>query len=108
MTLAADERSTEQRLYIDLLKRVLTRYGFEDGYGALDVDVQGSWTRRFVLRPIQRQLKARGLELVKRTTFSPEVRRDGRDRPAGAETCSASTVSSVASPTSLSAGCLVT
>lgn len=86
MTVAADDRSAEQRLYIDLLKRVLTRYGFEDGYGPLDVDVQASWPRRFLLRPLQRQLAARGLEIVKRTTFHADARQEGRDRPAGAET----------------------
>lgn len=86
MTLAPDERTLDQELYIDLLKRVLTRFGFEDGYGPLDVDQAPGWARRFLLRPLQMGLGRRGLEIVKRTTFHADARREGRDRPPGAET----------------------
>jgi len=86
MTLATDDRPADQRLYIDLLKRVLTRYGFEDGYAPIDVDRQPSWPRRLLFRPFQNGLGIRGLEVVRKTTFHPVARREGRDRPAAAET----------------------
>jgi O-methyltransferase len=86
MTLGADNREAVLELYIDLVKRVLTRYGFEDGYASLDVDSKKSLLRQLLLRPLQRQLSARGLEIVKRTSFHEVARRQGRDRPATAET----------------------
>jgi O-methyltransferase len=78
--------------YLDLMKRVLTRSGFQDGW----ID---SWSRRirdlradnwvrFVLVPTQRLLARRGYRLVEATfTLDAQViREEGRDVPATAET----------------------
>jgi O-methyltransferase len=71
-------------LYLDLLKKSLTRYLFPERYQL----VQG---RRGSLRGrtidlAQRLLAARGLALTKQQRFDPAVRAEGRDWPAEAET----------------------
>jgi O-methyltransferase len=79
-------------LYLDLLKRVLTRSGFQDGW----ID---SWSRevrdlradnwvRFLLVPTQRLLARHGYRLVvaKGPLDARVIREEGRDVPATAET----------------------
>ena len=79
-------------LYLDLMKRVLTRSGFRDGW----ID---SWSRevrdlradnwvRFVLVPTQRLLARRGYRLVdgKIALDAEVIREEGRDIPATGET----------------------
>jgi hypothetical protein len=79
-------------LYLDLMKRVLTRSGFRDGWidswsrGVRDLRAD-NWMR-FVLVPTQRLLARRGYRLVEgNITFDAEViREEGRDVPATGET----------------------
>jgi O-methyltransferase len=79
-------------LYLDLMKRVLTRSGFGDGWidswsrGVRDLRAD-NWVR-FVLVPTQRLLARRGYRLVEgNITFDADViRAEGRDVPATGET----------------------
>jgi O-methyltransferase len=80
-------------LYLDLMKRVLTRSGFQDG--AIDPwsgevrDLRADNWVRYVLGPTQRLLAARGYGLVQRsrgTGDAEQIRELGRDWPATAET----------------------
>lgn len=67
-------------LYLDLLKRILTRTGFPMPYRLLPT---GQGPLR-ALRPLQRLLRQLGLEVVRRS--SDEVRAQGLDWPVDAET----------------------
>jgi len=73
----------KSRLYIELLKRILTRYGFESQFREFEArrDLRG----RLILA-INRFLKNRGVELVRHSRFNPETRRYGKDWPPEAET----------------------
>ena len=69
-------------LYLDLMKRVLTRYGMEDGYRPM-----ASW--RLWARmpaPVQRALARSPLQLTWRAGWNPADREEGRDWPVGADT----------------------
>jgi O-methyltransferase len=71
-------------LYLDLLKKCLTRYLFGEAY-------QLALPRRRTLRwalvqPVRSVLAAMNLELVRRVPFDPKVRAEGHDQPAEAET----------------------
>jgi O-methyltransferase len=68
-------------LYIDLLKRMLTRLGFDD---PAPLRAQ-NWKRHF-LDPAQHQLSKRGYALMTTRARSDEQRVEGRDWPAAAET----------------------
>ncbi|HEX2272390.1 MAG TPA: TylF/MycF/NovP-related O-methyltransferase [Acidimicrobiales bacterium] len=68
-------------LYLDLLKRVLCRAGFESSFRILPTGRQLSHVPR---RALRRVLAARGLDVVLRA--DAELRRDGRDWPTDAET----------------------
>jgi O-methyltransferase len=70
-------------LYLDLLKKCLTRSAFPERYQP--VRTAGP-VRRPVHRLVRRLLAVRGLELVRRAPFDPAVRAIGRDRPPEAET----------------------
>jgi O-methyltransferase len=75
-------RTTEkapEELYLDLLKRVLTRTGFD----TYQLPITRGW-RRHVYRPVRALLAARGFQLVRRV--DPEMRRIGGDWPSDAET----------------------
>jgi O-methyltransferase len=76
--------STPEEIYLHLLKRFLTRYGFDGAYRALGESPKAH--RRFFKSLLQRRLGARGLELVRRSSFDAELRREGKDLPADAET----------------------
>lgn len=78
--------TTEGSRYLDLMKRVLTRFDLEEGYRPLDVDDRSSRGRRLLVDLVCRQLRRRGLDVVRLTAFDPDARREGRDRPAAAET----------------------
>lgn len=71
-----------EALYLDLLKRCLTRTGFEEA-GAL-----ASWDGLdLAVRPVVRDwLDTEELRVVQRSAPTPELRVDGRDWPATAET----------------------
>ncbi len=68
-------------LYLDLLKRVLTRSLFDRYYHRFEF-AKGD-VRRALFAPVQAVLATRQLELVKRA--DPELRAEGRDWPADAE-----------------------
>lgn len=70
-------------LYLELLKRVLTRFGFDSGYRSLEprTDLRG----RF-LQGMNRLLRFKNFEIVRRVPFDPELRRTGGDWPSQAET----------------------
>lgn len=71
-------------LYLDLLKRMLTRHGFNQPH--LPLAPFGSPLRRSLTGRFQRALARRDYQVVKRTAWNPELRLDGRDRPTDAET----------------------
>lgn len=71
------------RLYIELLKRVLTRYGFESRYREFEtrLDFRGR-----LIVALNKYLRRRDVELVRRNRFNPQSRRLGKDWPPEAET----------------------
>ncbi|MUL63461.1 macrocin O-methyltransferase [Mycobacterium sp. CBMA 234] len=71
----------EGQLYIELLKRVLTRYGFSEG--ALR---EISPRRKRLFSPLATALRKRGLVLARPEAYDPIERELGRDWPAHAET----------------------
>jgi O-methyltransferase len=73
-------------LYLDLLKRCLTRTIHPDPYQRIDPEL-GTWKRRAYRAhlPLRRALHRAGLELV-RVVDPGEARAEGRDHPALAET----------------------
>jgi O-methyltransferase len=81
--LSTDAPPSAAELYLDLMKRCLTRSAFPDTYRP----VGGVQSRRStLLRRVQQLLDARDLELVRRVPFDPELRAEGRDWPPSAET----------------------
>src|SRR5436309_2369632 len=76
--------STPEELYLDLMKRCLTRLLFPDIYQR-DVRPKGRVTR--ALYPwIEHWLAKRHLQVVREVRFSQEWRREGWDWPLEAET----------------------
>lgn len=72
---------TVEERYIELLKRMLTRYGFSDG-----VLREARLARAPFLRPIQALLRKRGFRIARLETFDANSRELGLDWPAEAET----------------------
>jgi O-methyltransferase len=70
-------------LYVDLLKRSLTRVEFDDGLAP--VAPRTAWKRRG-WEPVAQVLDRAGLVMLRRVRFEREVREEGRDWPARAET----------------------
>jgi O-methyltransferase len=68
-------------LYVELLKRMLTRYGFSEG-----VCRESTLDRAPIFRPIQNQLRKRGLILARLESYDPHRREYGLDIPSFAET----------------------
>ncbi len=79
-----DNTSPPELLYLDLLKKCLTRYVCGERYRA--VDPPKGRPSRALFAPVRNLLAARQLELVRRVAFDPEVRAEGRDWPPEAET----------------------
>ena len=77
-------------LYLDLLKRCLTRSIFPETYEPLRRPASLRFVRRKlswgVYPLLKRALAFQGLELVRRLSHDPARRRQGRDWPAEAET----------------------
>ncbi len=69
--------------YLELLKRVLTRYDLGEERAA--VVPSTPWKRR-LWKPVADLIEARGFVLLRRTPQSLELREDGRDWPLDAET----------------------
>jgi O-methyltransferase len=74
-----------QRLYLELLKRTLTRFvlGQETWQ---PVDPPGDPLKRLLFAPCAALVSAAGLRLARRARFDPALREEGRDWPADAET----------------------
>jgi O-methyltransferase len=74
-------------LYLDLLKKCLTRSAFPSPYQPIQ-PLRGSWKRSLyhAHRPLRRLLEAGGMELVRRRAVDPAAREEGRDHPPDAET----------------------
>lgn len=81
-------KKTNQRLdhiYLDLLKKSLTRYIFDEGYLNLYYRSHGK-TKDIFYSLIYKILDKFDLELVKHKQFNPKLRETGKDWPATAET----------------------
>jgi O-methyltransferase len=79
-----DDQCTLEDLYLDLLKKHLTRYhyGYGEAYQVLNPRYRG--LRGTLHRVLRRSLASRGLRLVRRV--DPAAREQGRDWPGEAET----------------------
>ena len=75
---------TADSLYLDLLKRCLTRYEFGEQWEQYELP-RGSVTRS-LYAPLRRLLDSWDLLLVRRKPFDAAARREGRDWPLDAET----------------------
>lgn len=73
-----------EALYLDFMKKCLTRYVFGGPYAAVRPRRRGLW--RFLYPPLRRLLAAGGFEMVRRVEFDPSARAEGRDWPWEAET----------------------
>jgi O-methyltransferase len=84
---AADDGAVLQDLYLDLLKRMLTRVDFLERYQPID-PLRGSWKRAAYVAhlPVRHLLGRGGIELVRRYEVDRETRALGRDHPPEAET----------------------
>jgi O-methyltransferase len=86
-TAAADQSISPddaRQLYLDLIKNALTRYSFGETWQPYSPR-PGSW-RHAVFRMGRRFLERKGLEVVSRYHFDPELRAEGRDWPPEADT----------------------
>ncbi|TSD94458.1 macrocin O-methyltransferase [Skermania sp. ID1734] len=70
-----------RELYIDLLARMLTRYGFSDG-----VLTEARFSRVPFLRPVQAQFRKKGLVVARQEPYDSNQREYGLDWPEHAET----------------------
>lgn len=77
-------KSDPGALYLDLLKKCLTRYTFGEPFQAVE-SPRGIF-RRALYVPLRRLLAFRQIELVRRAAFDPDKRTEGRDWPLDAET----------------------
>lgn len=73
-----------EELYLDLLKKCLTRYGFSERYETYEPR-RGS-LKRALYAPIRFLLGLRRFELVRAKSYNPHHRAEGRDWPLEAET----------------------
>jgi O-methyltransferase len=78
------DESPGTALYLDLMAKILTRYGFEGRN--LTVKLQSSSYASYVWDVMRGELAGRDVRLVERGTFDGTLREDGRDWPADAET----------------------
>jgi O-methyltransferase len=80
-----DSNADAAELYLDLLKRCLTRTLYDDPYRPLELPGTGAWRAgRPVLAAVQRLLGFGGIALIRSTNRN--MRESGRDWPAQAET----------------------
>lgn len=61
--IAIDDDGTPEALYVDLLKKCLTRHGFGESFQAIEASRENS--RRLVYAQIQKLFASRGIELVR-------------------------------------------
>jgi len=79
-----DTRERAARLYLDLLKKVLTRLILPETFRP--VDPHKGTAKRAMFAPFRKLLDSAGLELVRRFEFDSERRVEGLDWPPDAET----------------------
>ena len=84
VTRLAGEGDSPQSLYLDLLKKCLTRSIFGENHRPYEPR-RGTWRRVFYER-LRKRLESRDLELVRRVPISRSARAEGSDWPAEAET----------------------
>jgi O-methyltransferase len=74
--------TTLEDRYLDLMKRVLTRYDFGENYRPVRRPKNEllSWAY-YPLNTLNNLARSRGLQLVEYTPFDPEARAVGRDKP---------------------------
>lgn len=71
-------------LYLDLMKKILTRSGFESDYRA--VQMRKDSRAGLLVVPILKLLRSRGFDLRRHVPMDPNARAVGRDLPSEAET----------------------
>jgi O-methyltransferase len=79
-----DARWTLEGLYLDLLKKCLTRSIFGEDHQTYEPR-RGTW-KAVLYEQVKKMLASRRLEVVRRVPFDLERRAEGRDFPAAAET----------------------
>ena len=79
-----DDAPLEEDLYLDLLKRTLTRYLFAEAYQPLGP--MKPLLARALFAPLRQLLSALGMEIVRKYDFDHRKRAEGRDWPSEAET----------------------
>jgi O-methyltransferase len=77
------QQQTAAELYLDLLKKCLTRYLFGEDYVAA-VPPRGT-LKHAAFEPLRRWLAGKDMEVIRHVTFDQQVRAEGRDWPAEAE-----------------------
>jgi O-methyltransferase len=77
------QRRTAPELYLDLLKQCLTRYLFGESY--VPVVPQRGTARYLLFQPMRRWLAGKDMEVIRHVPFDQQVRAEGRDWPARAE-----------------------
>lgn len=81
------ETSDPRELYLDLIKKCLTRFVCEETWKPYQIPPWGGPIKRWLKKRLLDTLRARGMEAVERaTTFDREARTIGRDTPMEAET----------------------
>ena len=78
------ELTDAQQAYLDLLKKVLTRFIGQEEFAELIFN-RRSWQEHF-FRPVKSLLATKGYTLCKRVPFDANARKHGLDWPASAET----------------------
>ncbi len=79
-----NQATTPETLYLDLLKKCLTRYVFGENHRAL-APAKGR-ARQIMFEPVRKLLAHKRLELVRQVAFDPHLRAEGLDWPLEAET----------------------
>lgn len=76
---------TLELIYLDLLKKSLTRYISDNGYSNL-LDRPNSKVKTLIFTTLNKILSKKQLEIVKHKQFNPAIREIGKDWPSTAET----------------------
>jgi O-methyltransferase len=77
------QRQTAAELYLDLLKKCLTRYLFGESY--VPVVPQRGTAKHLLFQPVRRWLAGKDMEVIRHVPFDQQQRAEGRDWPARAE-----------------------
>ena len=78
--------SDPRELYLDLMKKCLTRFVCEETLRPYEIPAWGGPIKRWVKRRLIDFLRSRGIETFRRVPFDREARALGRDQPMEAET----------------------